>query len=241
MKGTGRQDGKTAGAVVRWIVLLGALAPWRLAAQDVPPPPERYRPTAAFPAAVGLMLSSGSYGDRAKLPRPATGDEITYKLSSGLAIGGHVQFPVTRRLGLVGSASITRRNRRAERQGDPFSSNVDKVAFNRFEAGLGFRFRPHAPVFFAGTFVYHLISPGPVEFQDVNVAEVGGGVGVGYDFSVSRSPVFGRIEVWNYWVKPSGTDLDPGYEAKRLTHDLSVALSVNYRLTLSRARVGSGR
>jgi hypothetical protein len=39
--------------------------------------------------------------------------------------------------------------------------------------------------------------------------------------------VFGRIEVWNYWVKPSVTELDPGYEAKSLTHDLSVALSVN--------------
>jgi opacity protein-like surface antigen len=217
------------------------LAPCRLAGQDTPAHPERYRPTTAFPAAVGLMLSSGSYGDRAKLPRPVTGDEITYKLSSGLAVGAHVQFPVTRRLGLVGSASITRRNRRAERQGDPFASRVDKVRFSRLAAGVGFRFRPHAPVFFAGTFVYNVISPGPVEFQDANVAEVGGGVGVGYDFSVSRSPVFGRIEVWNYWVKPSGTDLNPGYEAKSRTHDLSVALSVNYRLTLPRARAGSGR
>lgn len=240
MRTARRQDGKSA-SLWAAALLLAVLAPCRLAAQDAPPPPERYRPTAAFPAAIGVVLASGTYGDRAKLPRPATGDEITYKLSSGLAVGAHVQFPVTRRLGFVGSASVTKRNRRAERQGDPFSSNVDRVEFNRFEAGLGFRFRPHAPVFFAGTFVYHLISPGPVEFQDVNVAEVGGGVGVGYDFSVSRSPVFGRIEVWNYWVKPSATDLDFGYEAKSLTHDLSVALSVNYRLKLSRARAGSGR
>src|SRR3990172_5371617 len=235
-----RQDGKTA-SLSAAAFLVVVLAPCRLAGQDTPAPPERYRPTTAFPAAVGLMLSSGSYGDRARLPRPATGDEITYKLSSGLAVGAQVQSRVPRRLGVVGSASVTRRNRRAERQGDPFSSNVDKVTFNRLEAGLGFRFRPPAPVFFAGTFVYHLISPGPVEFQDVNVAEGGGGVGGGYEFSVSRSPVFGRIEVWNYWVKPSGTDLDPGYEAKSLTHDLSVALSVNYRINLARVLGGSGR
>ena len=153
-----------------------------------------------------------------------------------------MQFPVTRRLGLVGSASITRRNRRAERQGDPFSSTVDKVRFSRLAAGVGFRFRPHAPVFFAGTFVYNVISPGPVEFQDANVSEMGGGFGIGYDFGrTARKPVFGRIEVWNYWVKPSGADLNPGYEAKSRTHDLSVALSVNYRLTLPRARAGSGR
>lgn len=231
-----RQDGKTA-SLSAAAFLLVVLAPCRLAGQDTPPPPERYRPTTAFPAAVGLMLSSGSYGDRAR-----QSDTITHKLSRGLAIGGHVQVPVTRRFGLIGSASISRRSRLAEHQGNPFSSSMDKVRFSRLAAGIGFRFRPNAPVFFAGTFVYNLISPGPVEFQDANVSETGGGFGIGYDFGrTGPKPVFGRIEVWNYWMKPSGTDLSPGYEAKSRTRDLSVALSVNYRLKLSRARAGSGR
>jgi len=231
-----RQDGETA-SLSAAAFLLVVLAPCRLAGQDTPPPTERYRPTTAFPAAVGLMLSTGSYGDRAR-----QSDTITHKLSRGLAIGGQVQFPVTHRLGLIGSASISARRRLAEHQGDPFSSSVEKVRFRRLAAGIGFRFRPQAPVFFAGTFVYNLISPGPVEFQDADVSETGGGFGIGYDFGRSaRTPLFGRFELWNYWMKPSAANLLPTYEAKSRTHDLSIALSVNYRLKLSRARAGSGR
>jgi len=227
MRMAGRQDGRTASHSAAAFLLV-VLAPCRLVGQDAPAPPERYRPTTAFPAAVGLTLSSASYGDRA-----GQGDTIAHKLSRGLAIGGHVQSPVTRRLGFIGSASIAWRSRVAEHEGNPFSSSVDKVRFSRLAAGIGFRFRPHAPVFFAGTFVYNLISPGPVEFQDANVVETGGGFGIGYDFGRSaRTPLFGRVELWNYWMKPSTAKLLPTYEAKSRTHDLSVALSVNYRLKL---------
>ena len=240
MKRARRRDGDTA-SLSAAAFLLVVLAPCRLAGQDTPARPERYRPTTAFPAAVGLLLASGSYGARAEKPF-TTGGPATYNLSGGLAIGAKLQAPITRRLGVLAAGSITRRNRQGERGGDPFSATEDKVTFNRFEAGIGFRFRPHAPVFFAGSFVYNLVSPGPVEFQDANVAELGGGFGIGYDFGrTARTPVFGRIEVWNYWVKPSATGLDPGYEAKSLTHDLSIGLSVNYRINLARVLGGSRR
>ena len=221
---------ETTREVVRWTLLLGVLAPWRLAAQDAPPPPERYRQTTAFPLAIGAELSTASYGDRAK-KEFTQGGPATYNLSGGLALGVRLQAPLMSRVGVIGGASITRRARRGEREGDPFSSNVDKVTFNRIQAGLGFRFRPNAPVFFSAVFVYNRVSPGPVEFQDATVSEMGGGLGLGIDFGRTAGlPLFGRFEVWNYWVKPSATDLDIGYEAKSLTRDLVLALSLNYRI-----------
>jgi hypothetical protein len=223
--------------------LLGVLAPWRLAAQDTLAPPERYRPTTAFPAAIGLELATGRYGNRAQTSTGG-GGPTTYNLSGGLAVGVKLQAPLTRRLGVVAGGSITRRNRGGKSGGNPVSLPDEKVIFNRFEAGFGFRFRPYAPVFFGAVFVYDLISPGPVEGQAENASEAGGGVGVGYDFGRSpRHNFFGRVEMWNYWVKPSATGLVAGYEAKSLTHDLAIALSVNYRIGLRSRRGpdGSGR
>lgn len=242
MKTARRRDGKTA-SLSAAALLLVVLAPCRLAGQDIPAPPERYRPTTAFPVAVGVMLASGRYGDRAQRAFPQGGPE-TYRMSGGLAAGVKLQAPLTRRLGVLATGSVTRRSRRSEQGGYPFTS-ADRVTLARIETGIAFRFRPHAPVFFAGSFVYDLIRPGPVKLQDVNVAEMGGGFGIGYDFGRSaRMPVFGRIELWNYWVKPSATGLAPDYEAKSLTHDLAIALSANYRIGFTprrRGPDGSGR
>jgi hypothetical protein len=193
-------------------------------------PPQPYRQTTAFPVAVGAALSSGRYGDRAMQPAQPQVPEATHRLASGLAIGARVQAPLTRRIGVFGGASITRRNRLVEEGDNPLSAE-DKVTVIRADGGLGYRFRPNAPIFFGASFVYQRHSPGPVEFQTNTVTEIGGGIGIGYDFARStRHDFFGRLEVWNYWVQPSATGLAGGYEAKSLARDLSIALSVNYRI-----------
>jgi hypothetical protein len=163
-------------------------------------------------------------------PGVAPQGDATYNLSGGLAAGARFQIPLLRQVGLLAGADITRRHRRGEREGDPIALN-EKVTLTRLEAGLGFRFRPSAPVFFGAVFVYDRLNPGAGPFQDLTVSESGGGFGVGVDFGRStQHRFFGRLDVWNYWLKPSATGLDVGYETKNLAHDLSISLSVHYRI-----------
>jgi hypothetical protein len=207
-----------------------------VAAQVAPLPPVR---AVAFPPAASVLIGVSSYGDRARSDSGAGTSEFTYALTTGPLVTARLQVPLGRRFGLHVGGGFTYRSRRVDRDGTPLSSLNDHVATVRAEGGLLFRFKPAAPIYFGGSFVYVRHGAPPVLNQAGGVTtETGGGFGVGLDFGRSpASSLAGRVEFWNYFVKPSASGLAGGISAKSTARDGVFTIGVTYRL---RARAGRG-
>jgi hypothetical protein len=215
-----------------FVVLASAGSP-ALAQVEATPPPRAM----AFPPSLSVMVGVGTYGPRAA--RDSIGTLQTRSLTTGPILTARLQAPFGRRFGLQVGGGVTRRSRREDRNGAPFFSQGDHVVTLRAEGGLLFRFKPAAPIYFGGSFVYVRHGAPPVINQVGGVTtETGGGFGVGVDFGRKPGSSFaGRIEYWNYFVKPSAGGLTQDFLARSRAHDTAVTIGVTYRM---RARAGRG-
>jgi hypothetical protein len=217
-------------------LLLAIARPGVLPAQQEDAVIDAPRPV-GFPVSVSASLGFSSYGNRATQtttrPLDSSEVELAYALSNGPALVARAQAPLGRLFGLVLGAGVSWRSRRLTEDGEPQSTPPGHVLSVRGEGGLLFRFKPAAPIYFAGVVSYVRHSQSPVENQPGSPAEMGGGVGVGYEFA--RRPgsnLSARVEWWNYWIKPKAEGLPGGYVARSLAHDGMLAFSLVYRLGL---------
>ncbi|MDO8665199.1 MAG: hypothetical protein Q7J79_01205 [Gemmatimonadales bacterium] len=224
--------------VARCCRVLGILlagGPAMAAAQvgPLPAPPAR---AVAFPPAASVLIGFSSYGDRAGSADSA-GSTYTYTLSRGPTLTGRLQSPLGRRFGLHVGGGFSYRNTRVDRDGSPFSSSNERVATMRGEGGLLFRFKPAAPIYFGGGFVYYRHGGDPAVLGRGAMTETGGAFGIGYDFGQKPgSNVAGRIEYWNYFVSPNASGLTGGVEAKSSARDWTFTVGATYRLRAGERR-----
>jgi hypothetical protein len=229
----------TAAALSATVALSPALASAQEVQQEQQPP----RPV-GFPPAVWGTLGVGNYGVRATQRTGVARDSVwDYSLSNGLTASARLQAPLGRQLGVTLGASASYRDRRVELNGEPevFGDNVLTL---RGEAGLLFRFKPAAPIYFAAVAVYLRHDKPPVMNPDPTapqagpaVMEAGGGFGVGYEFA--RRPgsnLSGRFEFWNFFMQPSDQGLPAGVTAKTSTRDWQISVGAAYRLRLPTRR-----
>jgi hypothetical protein len=236
----------SAGAVRRGAaaVLVGLLIQAPAAAQR--PARERpvlaVQPAVAFPPAVTAAFGISTFGARAErtetLVTDGTIHDYSFSLVKGLTLAARVQSPLGRQFGLMLAGSAAYRSRDVRRDGEPFIASESKILSLRGEAGLLFRFKPAAPIFFGASFVYQTHRPAPVEGQEVSRAtESGGGIGIGYEFERrANSSMSARIEMWNYWVSPTGAGILPPLRKTGSAHDFVLTLGITRRLNPGRRR-----
>ena len=190
----------------------------------------------AFPPALSVMVGVSTYGARAR--RDSGASEFTYPLSTGPTVSARLQSPLGRRFGLHVGGGFSYRNPREDVGGSPRRSSNERVATMRGEGGLLFRFKPAAPIYFGGGFVYYRHGGDPVFGQGRGaMTETGGAFGIGYDFG--RKPgsnVAGRIDYWTYFVSPNASGPTSGVEAKSSARDWTFTVGATYRLRLPERR-----
>jgi hypothetical protein len=229
------------GASLAATALLATLMtpPAPLGAQQVGQQEPPARPV-GFPTAVWGTLGIGSVGVRATQRFGVARDTLfEYSLSNGLTASARLQAPLGRQLGVTIGGSVSYRQQRLELNGQPEAFG-DNVLTLRGEAGLLFRFKPAAPIYFAAVAVYLRHDQPPVmDTATVRpaVTEVGGGFGIGYEFARRPgSDLSGRLEFWNHFVSPSKEGLPPGVTARTSARDWVLAVGASYRLRLPSRR-----
>lgn len=199
------------------------------------------QPLVSFPSALTLAVGISSFGARAEraetlFAQDSSPHNYTYSLVKGLTGVARLQSPLGRRFGLMLGASVAYRAHDTKRDGEPFTASDDKVLSLRGEAGLLFRFKPAAPVYFGASVVYQRHNPAPVEGQTAsNTTESGGGIGIGYEFE-RRGGTSARLEMWNYWMSPSSSGILAPIRPSGSAHDFVLTLGVTRRITPVRRR-----
>lgn len=229
---------KTSGGL-SLLLAVGLLGARPAAAQNPPAPPAVPAPQlqqprqAAFPPALAVSIGVSGFGGRAESDSGTS--HFQFKITSGLTLVGRLQSPLGRHFGLHVGGAVAYRSRSVERDGVPFASDNQSVLALRGEAGLLYRFKPAAPIYFAGAFVLQRLSPSPVRVQAVSAAtETGGGFGIGYEFGERPGrDLVGRVELWNYFMQPSAVGYNPGANGVAPTgsaHDFVLSLGLARRI-----------
>lgn len=187
-------------------------------------------PRSAFVPAISPSVGPMIFGHRLA---QAT-NEAGYRSSIALAV--RAEHPLSRRTGLMAHASVA-----------PFSAQVtesdganraiwSKAIVYRVDAGLSWRFKPAAPVFFYGG--GGLV--GATRYGWPNAEQLSGSVlepqaalAVGYDAG-SRGRWNFRATYAGYFVFPSTVE-GSGVEAKTLAYDWSLQLGARYALRPGRS------
>lgn len=223
------------------VALIAAAA---AAAAQVPPPREPTQstlpptPAVAFPPAVSVLIGFGSFGTRATSVDTPLNREHSHALTNGPTAAGRLQSPLGRRFGLNIGGAVAYRNYRESIDGSPLSASSQRLLSLRGEAGLLFRFKPAAPVFFGGSFVYQHHSRPAVEQQAGGpTTELGGGFGIGYEFGKKPgSNLSGRVEFWNYFMGPNAEGLPDDFTSRSTARDMVFVVGITQRLRLPSRR-----
>ena len=191
-------------------------------------------PTRAFPLAVTPWIGLNSFG-----ARWSVGGENA-SLGSSFGVGARLDAPLTRRLGVVFGAELAPKSAQATETPETRATFASLVAY-RADVGLGWRFKPGAPIFFAfgGGIVGSSKGPSPGFNKGYYSPE--GMVTIGYDRgqgSVGKSRWGFRFAIANYFVipkAPSASDYFdpasvPSVKAKSVAHDWTVQLGARYTL-----------
>lgn len=135
---------------------------------------QRRPPALAFPRSAGPAIGIASFGTRST----SSGASFSYKGS--VLVGGKFDMPLTRRTGLLLSLGLAPLS---QQRG---ASNVstllsEKLMVGIADAAVGFRFKPSAPVFFAGGGGVTYATRPPVPESTGSVMEPHVLLAVGYD------------------------------------------------------------
>lgn len=176
-------------------------------------------PVRAFPRSAGASFGVASFDTRSQ----SLGAKFTYK--SSLTVGGRLDQPLSRRTGLLLNAAVAPlTQQKGEGTGSTVLSN--KLIIGVVDAGIGFRFKPSAPVFFlAGGGLTYATRP-PVPESTGSVAEPHGVIAIGYD---ARSTDAWSIRtVFTSRIVIPGDDNDALSEASSFATDWGIEVGGRY-------------
>jgi hypothetical protein len=180
--------------VTRWTLV--ALA---LAARAAPAGAQDARPRRAFEPAVTVTGAVTLFGERLT----ALNSNFGYKNSIGVGLWG--ELPITRRIGLLGLATISPISAQREEGANANTAIYRDVISVAADAGLGARLKPAVPVFFFVGGGVHTATHYPNPEADGVAVEPQGTFAIGYD-ALSRGRWNVRTAVVAHLVKPA----DPG-------------------------------
>jgi hypothetical protein len=197
--------------------LAAALLATPLAAQSRPP-------VLAFPRSLGPAIGVASFNPRST----SSGASFSYKGS--VVVSGKFDMPLTRRTGLLLSAGIAPLS---QQRGQSSSSTVlsDKLMVGVLDAGIGFRFKPSAPVFFAGGGGLTYSTRPPVPESTGSVMEPHVLLAIGYDAGSSDS--WNIRTVLNNRFVIVGDDGMPETVDESMAYDWSFDVVFRYRFKRS--------
>ncbi|MFN2399863.1 MAG: hypothetical protein ABR543_14680 [Gemmatimonadaceae bacterium] len=185
----------------------------------------------AFEPSVTPWVGLSSFGDRIR-----TQNSVSDYRSSP-TVGLRAEFPLTRRIGLLGGASVAPFSKQSE-ENVATRAFFDDVVIYRADAGLGWKFKPAAPVFFYGGGGVFGATKYALRDTEGSPLDPMAAVGLGYDRASSGAWSF-RLMYTSYFVFPSAPDPPPDSpsivpEAKSLAHDWSLQFGGRY--TFGRGR-----
>lgn len=185
----------------------------------------------AFEPSVTPWVGVSSFGDRIRTQNAVS----AYRNSP--TVGLRAEFPLTRRIGLLGGFSVAPLSKQAE-ENVATRAFFDDVVIYRAEAGLGWRFKPAAPVFFYGGGGLFGATKYALRDTEGSPLDPMAAVGLGYDRAASGPWSF-RVMYTSYLVFPSAPDPPPDSpstvpEAKSSAHDWSLQFGGRY--TFGRGR-----
>jgi hypothetical protein len=214
-------------------------APLPAAAQGFPG--EAPRPP-AFPATVSLYVLGGWTGNRALrtydvgVPNPndPACDTIQCRTLHGLGgaggVGGRVQVPVTRRIGLRFALEVAGpKPRTSTLNGNLVRIADDRITALRGEALFLFRLRPQAPMYFGAGGTVTRWTPGAIPGHE-QATDVGAAIAAGYDHALPHGLGL-RFEWTGYFMAPESDNLPTEYEAKGFAFDHQFSIGVWYLIS----------
>lgn len=165
-------------------------------------------PVRAFPRSAGASLGLTTFDTRSK----SLGAKFGYK--SSLTIGGRFDQPLTRRTGfLLNTAIAPLTQQRGEGVGSTLLS--EKVIIGLVDAGVGFRFKPSAPVFFLAGAGFTYATRPPVPETSGSVTEPHGLIAIGYDAK--------SMDAWSIRTVFTARLVKPAEDADELSEPSSLA------------------
>lgn len=216
------------------VLILACAVAFPLEAQTTP---DLLAHPSAFTLAVVPSLSLGFSGRR------ATKDEnivvacqatqgkncVDYGPAPGPMIGGSIETPLGRLLGLSVGALVGRLHRTICTLGT--NCETDSLSMWAFKANatLLIRLKPRVPIFFGVGAAAARFSPGPVYIQTQAVTELGAVGVIGYDFALN-SHIGARVAWWNYFLQPSTTQISSPFHANSLSHDSLILFGARVKL-----------
>lgn len=177
-------------------------------------------PVLAFPRSAGPAIGIASFSARST----SSGASFSYKGS--VLVSAKLDMPMTRRTGLLLSAGIAPLS---QQRGQGASSTVlsQKLMVGILDAAAGFRFKPSAPVFFAGGGGLTFATRPPVPEATGSVMEPHVLFAVGYD--AGSGDAWNIRTVLNNRFVIVGDDGMPETVDESLAYDWSFDLVFRYR------------
>lgn len=182
----------------------------------------------SFEPSITPWIGSTFYDKRLSAPNRKAG----YRNSP--TVGLRADFPITRRIGLIGGVSVSPMSKQLE-ESSFGSSFVENVTAYRAEAGLGWRFKPTAPVFFYGGGGVFGATKYALPGTSGSVLEPMAAFGLGYD-RASKGRWSFRAALTTYLVFPSAPDPpsdspDLKIEAASVAQDWALQIGGRYMLS----------
>ena len=189
------------------------------AAPAVPAEAQRARVVRAFDNSVTPFLGASSYGVR------WINGGSRYRYAGSLTVGAEVEHPLTRRAGMFVTADVAPLADQ-EAENGPDKIIGDRTFIWRADAGLAWRFKPAAPVFFLlGGGAIGASRP-PPPFATGGGVEPEGMVAAGYD-----GRRHGRWNLRGVYVARLARPREPdtaGFEAKSIAYDWTLQVGLRY-------------
>jgi hypothetical protein len=181
----------------------------------------------AFEPALTPWLGAMLFGNRLE----QAGTEARYR--SSVAVGVRVEYPLTRRLGVMVNAGLAPFSNQQTETGESDRALYADAVVYRADAGVSWRFKPAAPVFFyvgggvVGANRY------AIQTLDGAVTDPQGALGVGYDGTRRGRWNFRAVYV-GYFVFPTSVTAratsGPQVVAKGLAYDWTIQLGGRYSI-----------